>query len=49
VDTTTTRQDVDDLIRIAENFHARILDFIERLTTEKIARFHDRCKMLVTP
>jgi len=49
VDTTTTRQDVDDLCRIAENFHAGILDFIERLTTEKIARFHDRCKKLVTP
>lgn len=47
VDTTATRKDVDDLIHTAEIFNAHLLDFIERITNEKIAKYRERLRYLV--
>ena len=44
LDFRIAREDVVELIRIAESFNSRILDFTERLTSEKILRFRTRAK-----
>jgi len=47
VDTVATKQDVDDMIRNAEVFHAYLLDTIARLSSETIPKYRKRLKVLI--
>jgi uncharacterized protein (UPF0332 family) len=47
VDATATKEDVNDLIRRAELFNAHLLDFIGRITNEKIAKYREKMRALV--
>lgn len=47
VETSASREDVDDLIRNAELFNSRIMDVIARITNEKIARHREKLRILI--
>lgn len=47
VDTTATRKDVVNLIHTAELFNAHLLDVIERITNDKIAKHRERLRLLI--
>jgi uncharacterized protein (UPF0332 family) len=47
VDFRITREEVKELIQSAEKFNSTILDFAEKLTSEKIAEFRKRVQRLI--
>lgn len=47
VESSATREDVEDLIRTADLFTLSILDSIARITNEKIARHREQLKKLI--
>ena len=48
VDFKITKNDINNLMKIAENFNAEIFDFIEKLNLEDIRKARDKFKKLVS-
>ncbi len=47
IDFSITKEEVKEMISTAEEFNSKILDFVEKLNSEKIARFRERTKKLL--
>ena len=48
VDFSVTRQETAALIRTAERFNARLLDFLEKLNNEKIGEHRERLNRMIS-
>ncbi len=47
VDFTVTKEEVQEMIRTAEEFNAEILDFAEKLNNEKIENYRKKAKIVL--
>jgi uncharacterized protein (UPF0332 family) len=47
VDSTATRRDVEELIHTALRFNAHLLDVLDRITNDKIAKYREKLRLLI--